>query len=775
MFENLFSSSTSVWAGLFTAAVAIPILIHLINLMRHQTVRWAAMDFLLASHKKHRNWVWLKQLLLLLSRIAILLLALLLLAQIGCNDDRVARLLGGSTTHHYVLLDDSFSMQDRDLTGRAFDRATATLSKIAGRAKNRQNQKFTLLRYSSVAGQAAASPDNSDSTGSSDDGILFADINAELVDTQFDRRIESVKGELDISELSVGPLPALNLVADLIERRSGENAIVYVLSDFRKQDWGTADPLEPALAKIESAGAAVELINCAEKENRNLGIERLAAIGNVRVAETPLMVEIEVRNFSTTKVENVQVDLESTEYSPADSRSRPESLEAAVNRLPAVFIDAIEPGESTKQSFPVYFRLPGIHTITATLPDDCIAADNVRYANVEIKDSAKVLLVDRDSQEEGQLMSLVLNPGKMTGIETNVVNKAFLRDTSVATLNEYDVVMLLDIDRLDEIAVNRLETFVSEGGGVAFFVGPNSSGEFYRQSLYRNGQGVFPLPLDVPFAVPERVDAGLPDVEPVEHPIFAPALSVKNSLLNLVQIKQVWRPPIEWSLESNSGEDRSAVEILATVRGMDALPLVVAKRFGNGRSIAVLTTASPQWNNWMPNPTFLPIVLLMQDYLAQGKFRDDNPTVGERESIRVSSESYQRSLSEIFRRANDDSASAIRTEMELDAESRQWFSPERTVLNSGIREHWLTRVDGSIETRREPYNVDASEGNITLADAGKIVAQFEQAKPTMVAWDRFNPEPKLKPASSLSQILFVVLIGVMIGEQCLAYMTNYHR
>jgi len=261
MFENLFSSSTSVWAGLLGAAITIPVLIHLINLMRHQTVRWAAMDFLLASHKKHRNWVWLKQLLLLLSRIAILLLALLMLAQIGCNDDRVARLLCGSTTHHYVLLDDSFSMQDRDLSGRAFDRATATISKIAGRAKNRQSQKFTLLRYSSVTTERANNNPNLSNNDSIEDGLLFADINAELVDTQFDRRIESVKGELDVSELSVGPLPALELVADLIERRTGENAIVYVLSDFRKRDWGTPESLESALATMESAGAAVELLS----------------------------------------------------------------------------------------------------------------------------------------------------------------------------------------------------------------------------------------------------------------------------------------------------------------------------------------------------------------------------------------------------------------------------------------------------------------------------------------------------------------------------------
>ena len=125
----------------------LAIVIHLINLMRHKTVKWAAMEFLLQSHKKNRNWVWLKQLLLLLSRIAALILALLMFAQIGCNEDRISRLLGGATTHHYVLLDDSFSMSDRGSGGTAFDQARTTLSLIGSRAKNRQNQLFFIIAF----------------------------------------------------------------------------------------------------------------------------------------------------------------------------------------------------------------------------------------------------------------------------------------------------------------------------------------------------------------------------------------------------------------------------------------------------------------------------------------------------------------------------------------------------------------------------------------------------------------------------------------------------
>ena len=46
--------------------VGVPVLIHLINMLRHRRVEWAVMEFLLSSQKKNRTWIVMKQLLLLL-------------------------------------------------------------------------------------------------------------------------------------------------------------------------------------------------------------------------------------------------------------------------------------------------------------------------------------------------------------------------------------------------------------------------------------------------------------------------------------------------------------------------------------------------------------------------------------------------------------------------------------------------------------------------------------------------------------------------------------
>src|SRR5205814_8746554 len=133
----------------------VPLLIHLINMMRHRRVQWAAMEFLLASYKKHRTWIWLKQLLLLLARMAAVALVVAMLAQLKTRDQWLA-IFGGRLTHHYLVLDDSYSMSDRIAGASAMDAAKHVAASIVGRATQEDSpQKLTLIRYSQASGAAS--------------------------------------------------------------------------------------------------------------------------------------------------------------------------------------------------------------------------------------------------------------------------------------------------------------------------------------------------------------------------------------------------------------------------------------------------------------------------------------------------------------------------------------------------------------------------------------------------------------------------------------------
>ncbi len=140
--------------------VAVPVLIHLINMMRHRRIDWAAMEFLLLSQKKHRTWVILKQLLLLLMRMAAVAAVVLLVAQPRLRSN----ILGGAHVHHIVLLDDSYSMSDRWADTDAFAEAKKVIVRIAAdAARTSQSQSCTLLRFSRAGvGQAAGPPERPD-------------------------------------------------------------------------------------------------------------------------------------------------------------------------------------------------------------------------------------------------------------------------------------------------------------------------------------------------------------------------------------------------------------------------------------------------------------------------------------------------------------------------------------------------------------------------------------------------------------------------------------
>ena len=787
MFDNLFTNSPAVWGGLIGGMIALPILIHLINLMRHKTVKWAAMEFLLTSHKKNRNWVWLKQLLLLLSRMVALILALLMLGQIGCNEDRISRLLGGATTHHYILLDDSFSMGESSNGGSAFDHARTTISLIGARAKNRPNQLFSVLRFSRAR---SSMPDSTESALSSvggvgengvDSTIRETELNGELVDNRFDQRLEEIRARLKVSSLAIGPQDALETVKQLIDMRTNENSILYVLSDFRQRNWENVADLEPVLADIHQSGAAIELINCAtEPVSQNLALTELQPVGNVRVAGTPMMMKVTVKNCSQTIAEKVQVKLGSLTFPEPTSSTVAEEVRPEVVEIPTVFIQDIAPGYSETRSFPVYFNTAGQHVVWGTLPEDTVKADNERFHSIEISKAAKILLVDDAQRLHSRFMSLAINPGGMTGIEPEFRTKDFLRDTSVDVLLTYDVLFLLDVDWLDESAIENIESFAAAGGGVVFFLGPRTNLDAYTTSLYRGGEGVFPMPLGNSIDVPEQLSDRVADIAAQDHPVFTPVLGGKNSLLNLVQISRIIQPAIEWNVQNEID-----VTVAATVRGFQDWPLVVEKPFGRGRVMVFTTTAGPIWNNWTRNATFPAIMLLMEDYLAAGKYVGEARVVGSSIGIDVSADEYSPNLTVVTPVDGDGSRLVNQTRMQVPA-----TAPHRLVTTlgmqfqsdgmretdfPGIYDVWFRRMDSTQQVQRFAMNVNTSESEMELANPQKFLSDLASSKPALVDWNQFSPEPRQRTASSLSRFLLLLLVATLVTEQMLGYAASYHQ
>ena len=209
----------------------LPLLIHLINMMRHKRVEWAAMEFLLASYKKHRRWVWLKQLLLLLLRVFIIGLIVAMLAQWDPGKSWLTR-FGAKETHHFLLLDDSYSMGELANGNTAFDRALTIVGRISSQASERSNQRFTLLRFSKASGATALVEEMSSHMNN------VADFSGAFVDSDFPERLSDRQKDMILTGRTMA-LCRSATVTDFNCKSPDQHRNVYLISDFRQNDWET--------------------------------------------------------------------------------------------------------------------------------------------------------------------------------------------------------------------------------------------------------------------------------------------------------------------------------------------------------------------------------------------------------------------------------------------------------------------------------------------------------------------------------------------------------
>src|SRR5262252_3556964 len=92
--------------------VALPIIIHLINQRRYQTIRWAAMIFLLAANRMSRGYARLRQWLILLFRM-LAIAGLIFAVSRPLMSGWLGRIASNRPDTTIILLDRSPSMQQQ--------------------------------------------------------------------------------------------------------------------------------------------------------------------------------------------------------------------------------------------------------------------------------------------------------------------------------------------------------------------------------------------------------------------------------------------------------------------------------------------------------------------------------------------------------------------------------------------------------------------------------------------------------------------------------------
>lgn len=752
----------------------VPLLIHLINLMRRRRVKWAAMEFLMRSYRKHRRWIWLKQFLLLLARMAAIALVVAMLAQWITQKQWLA-IFGATATHHFVLLDDSYSMSEQAGGASAFDRAKRAMGEIAAQAIGQDSQqKFTLIRFSRAA--LAGEQDEEDA-----DITRVTDFNAEIVDSNFDVVLEEERRDFEVTERSHGPRESLRVLNELLKYAVDENNLVYVLSDFREKEWESPGELRDLLREADESSEDIHFVNCVETPQPNLTLTEVVPEPGTRAAGVPLFVHVSVRNNGRDAVSKVPVKIRTHYYDPAVvASSDPGQLAPKTDEPPAILIDEIPAGGVVTRRVQVYFAQPGPQVVEAILNDDAVATDNRRWCVVDVADGQPVLLIDGSlDQDHAYYMASAFAPGSRTntGIRPDTQPPAFLRDAVPGALQHYHAIYLLDVDRLDARAIENLEQYVRSGGGVGFFVGENVNLSFYTQSLYRDGEGLFPVPLARDGLLPAELLENAPDLEVEDHPVFSVFLGERNPFIRLVTIERYLRVPEEWTPSAEA-----PVQVLARLR--NRAPLAIERRFGEGRVIAFLTTLAPQWNNWAHDPSFVVALLKLQAYLAASRQHDETRVVGTPLALTLDGDAYLKDVSFVVPGGADGRPRVVeRMATEVDEET----SSLRVVLDdpsaatsaegvgrSGIYEAWAARRDGKFDVRRYALNANSSEGDVAVATAQTLLARLEPLPIKIRNADDYAYSLMDQAGYNRSMLLMVVLVALLLGEQLLAYSASYH-
>jgi hypothetical protein len=641
-------------------------------------------------------------------------------------------LLGGAKTHHIVLLDDSYSMSDRGGGDEsAFDRAKDFVTTLVRQAaEHPQPQTLSVLRFSRAGRLSRGRPPD----------FLEESINGDLAVT-VDGKLQS----LEPSQTDAGPLAALESVEQLFGEGDGEHRVVYLVSDFRARQWDEAAALNKALTNLNESGAQVRLIHCVDGAHGNLAITSLKPLPGTRAAGVPLFMEVAVTNFGAEPARQVPIALEE------DSRPRAGEV-----------IEEIAPGRTETRRFLVHFPTAGEHTVAASLPEDGVAADNARYVVVGLPLGVPVLIVDGDTESrDGYFLSSALNPGAVqTGIAPQVESPQFLNRQP---LDKFTTIYLANVDRLDPPAVEALEDYVRQGGGLAMFVGELTDGLALTKALYRDGEGLLPAPLGSPTELLVNRLEATPDLEAGSHPIFKVFAGERNSFLGEVAVERYFSVPDNWQ----PAED-STVQVMASLR--NGAPLAIEHKFGEGRVVLFLTTAGPDWNNWGQNPSFVVTIQELQAWLASVRPSEAAYQVTAPLTVRLDPARYQSGVR--FFLPSDDQASGL----PVDA-SPVDGSLEATLADtdaSGVYRMDVSTTDGQVESRRFAFNVPAEEGDLRTLTSELLAERLKGVRFEFQRADDFQYAAADQAGFDLSEAILIGLVLLLLGEQLLAYSASYH-
>ena len=556
------------------SAVAIPIIIHLLNQFQVKQVTWAAMRFLRESIEKNQRRLQLEDILLLLLRCLLVILLILALSRPTYQAN------GNLSASHQVaavmIIDDSYSMGLTNGIQTSLERAQTAAEQIL-----------------------AAFPSGSSSA------LFFAadNVNPVVALPTFDFNLLRARiRQAKLTDRATDLTSALQLAVTTLQKHEGnESKEIYVITDGQANGWPSIDQIKDQLAQITKQ-MTVHIVLVGDAAESNLAVTNLRLEGGMAPVNQPLRCSIEVANGSDTEARDVRVTL-NVDDQPAVDESIIDSIPANSSRTVALFAK---------------LRTDGYHTITAQIPHDRLPSDDQRTIAVRAVREVKVLLVDGSSTDTPAQADDFFVRNALVPVAPADVSQYYIKTTTITasqlvgtTLDDYDAVFFLDVDQIDPAAVSTLTSYVHQGGGLVIFPGPACNIDFYNQELSHDD--LLPARLS-----PYKGDTNTSHTDTFftlqthgyDHPITT--LWNDSSAGTLASIHfyayyplapTPWKKPTDGAPTPAAGEPRV---ILHFAQNDD--PAAVEHTYGSGRVILFSSTPTTAWNDLPVHQAFVPLM-----------------------------------------------------------------------------------------------------------------------------------------------------------------------
>jgi hypothetical protein len=359
------------WLLLALPLVALPVIIHLINQQRFQSVEWAAMMFLLSAKALSRGYSRLRQWLILLLRM-LAVAAVILAVSRPLSQGWLAAAGGDRSGTSIVLLDRSPSMSQASGAGGESKLMTAR-RQVAAALETLGTNRVVLIDSVSGKPQELASP----------------------------REIERVSQAEPAAAAADLPL-LLQAACDQIGATKSAAGTIWICSDQRANDWKVADPAWPViretLAKMPQS-VRLTLLAYTEPAAENLAVRVTQAVLEPRGKAWELLLDIAIRRQADGGPARVPVQIE---LGPARSTVEVEltgtesvlarhaiPIDAAALAQTATMADGAEGDRDSAQA-------NGWGRVS--IPKDSNPADNDFYVAFGTPPIRRTLVVTEDSQ-----------------------------------------------------------------------------------------------------------------------------------------------------------------------------------------------------------------------------------------------------------------------------------------------------------------------------------------------------------------------------------------